>query len=298
MSFKKKYSEIAKNCCITTASCDKFFLRVINLVYSIKKNFIEHPNIYVYNLGMHKSQIRELSKIKGVIVRDVPAFFTHWRIDYSWKLFIYNDERPEKFLFHIDAGSIVLRPLYLIFLSIVKNNVFLIGQQQVLSDIAPHDYFDMLEIDIDKYGKNEIFTAGVIGFNLNSLPIKKILNEAFLLASHGYCLGYSQIEAYRDVYMMGIIRDCPRFRHDQTIINLLINKYLCNLYIHNEKKYIGIGGVSDHPRQYIWNSRLNNRALKYVLYFKLNSLPSFMINRIIFIFGMLSRRLKKWTQKK
>lgn len=294
MNYKSEFLSIREMCCITTASCERFFIRAINLIYSIKKNFPDHPQIYIFDLGMSALQLRELRSIKGVKIEYVERFAPHWRTDYSWKLYIYNQIPTKPYLFHIDAGAVVLRNLYLIFLSLAKNDFFLIGQSQKLLDIFPDDYLSKLNIQ-NKEGLNlrKVFTAGVIGINRSKSLVLKIVIEAYDLSIQGYCLGYSKQEMHRDSANLRIIRDCNCFRHDQTIINLLVYKYFHDYLIHREIKYIGMQSSKSHKMQYIWNSRLDNKALKYIYIFDTNNFVFFILNRVIFISSVIARRIRK-----
>lgn len=294
MNYRDKYLSIKEMCCITTASCERYFIRAVNLIYSIKKNFPDHPQIYIFDLGMSPLQLSELRTIKGVKIEIIYRFAPHWRHDYSWKLYIYNQIPTKPYLFHIDAGAVVLRDLYLIFLSLAKNEFFLIGQNQKLHDIFPEDYLSKLNIpDKEVLHSTKVFASGIIGLNRSNSLTLKIVSEAYDLSIQGYCLGYSKQEMYRDSANLRIIRDCKCFRHDQTIINLLVYKYFSDYLIHSEIKYIGINSDKSHKNQYIWSCRLDNKALKYIFIFDISNFVFFIINRVAFSFGVITRRIRK-----
>jgi hypothetical protein len=260
-----KYAEIKNNCAITTASCDKYAPYLLNMLSSLHRNSPNHPKVYVFDLGMNKYQIAELSSIPWISLMPIIPFASHWRLCWSWKHYVML-QPSERYIFHMDAGNVILRPLDLLFLSIYKNGYIVFDQGQFLDQITPREYWSEFDVDREKYKNSKVFSAGVFGFDKTSRAGYAVY-ESFIMAKNGWALGWSEKERYRATTDRDrdIIRNCDCFRHDQTISNLTLRKHIkSDVFIRSEKKYLGNTSGTDHRMQFIWNNRTDPAGLIYL----------------------------------
>jgi hypothetical protein len=248
---------------LITSASNKFFPSLINLLGSIAKNYPEHPDVYVYDLGLFFTFRKELESIPWVHVLDIPHFVPHWRSCYTWKTHILNTPIAD-INFYLDAGNQVLRPLDSIFDEISLVGYFAVEQGVSIDRITPSNYRKVFNLPDEQYEHNSI-TAGIFGFKSNG-PIQPVMNKLYHMGSEGLCLGYSKNEMWKSkgVNKTDIVRDCEMFRHDTTLISLLLKQEVNDLMVHEVQKYGG--SISDHddPEQYIWNMRMNYVWLPYL----------------------------------
>lgn|GEM_PF-1045380 len=293
IKLENDYNLIQNNCAIITASCRTFAPYLLNMLYSLHWNFPNHPKVYVFDLGMTSFQLKELENNSYIQVEPVPSYMLtpFWKGCYSWKH--YAQYLPsERYKLYLDAGSVVLRPLYLWFLSIKKWGYFSISQGQELSDITPAEYYVKLGLNHNEMADKEVFAAGIFGFDNSSFAANAV-KESRDLAQKGWTLGFSKAEQQRfQNYGPGIIRECKLFRHDQTIINLCLRKWSKeDIYVRRPLKYIGTGGKEDHAKQFLWSSRRCPESL--IFYWRPVSYSmAYFVNRLAYC---VSKNLKNFT---
>jgi hypothetical protein len=248
--------------CLITSCSNIFFPSLLNLLGSLQANYPNHPKIYVYNLGLHPLFLRELRTVNNLEILDMPAFCPFWRSCYTWKTYIFSHPLADLNLY-LDAGNQVLRPLDEIFQQISNRGYFTVSQGDVLKTITPPDYKQLSGIG-EQYDQEVYITAGIFGFQ-NTPPINTILQKSYEAALTGLCLGFSASEQSRNhgYDKSSFIRDCPTFRHDQTLLNIFLRQGLGRFYINDLPKYGGWQTPHDHPEQLIWNLRRNYRQLQY-----------------------------------
>ncbi len=242
---------------IITSCSTKYFIRLINLLGSIKINHPSHPKIYVYDLGLLPAFRKELEKIDSVEVLKMPHFCNFWRSCFPWKTYIFAHPIA-KLNFYLDAGCQVLRPLDEIFGAIDEDDYFTVDQGVELKNIIPKEYKDLFELD-DSYDALNTVTAGIFGFK-NIPYINTILGKLHNWALAGLCLGFSPKEQWRNKGKNKnvFIRNCKMFRHDLTLLNIVLRKNIQNLKIHDFKKHGSDLSLYEHPHQLILNFHLNN----------------------------------------
>lgn len=250
---------------INSASDIKYFSRLLNLYFSININAKNKYKFKVWDLGMSKIQFFILKKMK-IDVINIPNFVPFWNICYTWKPFIYKFAN-EKTFFYLDAGCTVNKDLNEIYQIIEKDGYFFVGQGQELKDIVPSDFSQFFNLN-NFNEKAKVFAAGIIGIN-KEIPINNyIIDKIYEQAKGGFCLGFSKNEIHRDLNNINIIRDCPTFRHDQSVVNSVFRNYLNHIVVHEEKKYASTTLNTDCV---IYNQRKKNYTyfFKYVTVFKL-----------------------------
>lgn len=266
-----------------TACSNKFFPSVLNLLGSLRVNYPHHPPVFIYDLGLAHSFRRELSCIPGVTLVPMPHFSPFWRSCYTWKPYIFAHPLA-RLNFYMDAGSQVLRPLDEIF-SIIEREGYICVQQDVpLYEIAPQEYRYLFSISESLYDQPTM-TAGLFGFAAGTTIVQSV-NELFLAAQVGLCLGHSAGEPWknRGPNKTKFVRSCRIFRFDTSVFNLILRKnFGSELILHSGQKYGGYLTPHDHPQQLIWNFRMNYSRLEYLAPGVLHAQFSFtaLFNRII-----------------
>jgi len=272
---------------IVTASTNDYYPWLLNLIGSIQNNFPGHPSIFVYDLGMLASFVKELEALEGVTVKKIVPFVPYWKACYAWKIYILN-KISAKIVYFLDAASEVLRPLTEIFEIIRQEGYFCVSQKHAgrlsfLESITPKDLLDQLNLNEDFCKDRIYFGSGNFGYKKGT-AYHGVIKNALDLTKGGWTLGWSANEQFRNhgSNRCQIIRNCETFRHEQTLLNILFYKNFGDFKIHDENKYAAFKGRYEHPEQLIWNSRKWNNDLKYLSCLKYSKKPTvaIMLNRI------------------
>lgn len=273
---------------IITAASNKFFPSLINLLGSLKVHFPNHPKIYVYDLGLFFTFRDELEGLENVEVLDIPHFKPFWRSCYTWKTYILSHPLAE-LNFYLDAGNQVFNPLDEIFDIIDRDAYFAVAQGSPLEDIVPSEYKSLFPIGEEFY-KQKCITAGVFGFKAGS-PVSKTLDKLYDAGQAGLALGYSLAESWRNrgVDTTYCVRDCKMFRHDTTLLSLLMRQDFKDFKIQDTQKYANPNPLAMVPGQLICNFRLN--------YSKLTFGPAFWFNRVMVKLMLLVKRILKSVKR-
>lgn len=248
-------------------ACDQAYAeQALNLVGSIQTRSPQVEAIYVYDLGMTLLQRLQFRGIKGVKLTKVTPFAPYWRQCWSWKPWIWLNT-PATNLIFLDAGTEVLGDLGEIAAHIEKDDYFLVSQYETLAsghtlvDIIPSSYYKQFDLPT-RIKTKPVVAAGIIGFKTDSAFFREVLQPTYDLVLQGYNLGWSEAELGRNRGIhyspQPIVRDCPYFRHDQTLLNLMLYKQIERPVIQPFAKYGGVTSPAEHPEQLIWNGRAHN----------------------------------------
>ncbi len=199
----------------------------------------------------------------NVFLRSIPHFAPHWRSCYTWKTYILNTPIADLNLY-IDAGTQILKPLDELFAKIDTQSYLAVSQGSEVSirDITPSDYitrFNISESTLDQ----EVIAAGIFGFKKNSL-IRDINEHLYEYGKEGLCVGFSKAELWKNkgVNKNAYIRDCKMFRHDTTLISILLRTHIPNITVEPLANFAGYN--SHAPSQFMWSVRLNYTHLDYI----------------------------------
>ena len=216
-----------------TACSNKYFPSVLNLIGSIEANSPEHPAIYIYDLGLSHSFKKILRAQPGVTLLDLPPEPIFWRAGYAWKTYIFNTPLAD-LNFYLDAGAEVLSSLDPVYEAIERDDYFAFSLNPGfrLNKIAPREYQTLFPLPADAYNKIYL-DAGIFGFKNNS-RLTAILARVRDAALAGLTLGFSPAEKWRNHGREKslFVRDCPLFRHDQSVLNLIMRQELGDFKIH------------------------------------------------------------------
>jgi len=279
---------------IITSASNKFFPSLLNLLGSLRAVYPSHPRVTVYDFGLTPLFRRELKSLPFVSVEKIPPFTEFWRSCYTWKTYILS--RPlARLNLYLDAGIQVLRPLDDLFDIIDRENFLAVGQQTPLADITPAEYKLLFPVE-EKFYAEQCVTAGIFGFKKDSAA-EPVLRELYQAALAGLALGFSPAEQRRNrgVNRSQFVRGCKLFRHDTTLLSLLMRKHFKDFKIRDCAQYGGPYSNRDHHSQYLWNMRLNYKKLDYLdrqfLHQKFNW-PA-LINRLIIKSMLAGKRALK-----
>lgn len=257
-----EYLQMRSDSALVTAADAKYAPFLFNALSSIHTKFPDHPLVYVFDLGLSRSQRYELESVPWVRLKVIDEFVSHWKTGWSWKPYILT-RIDERFVLYFDAANIVLyRSIALWFLAIKRHGFFGIANGQHMQDITPSDYWDMFGIDPKVCATKPTFGAGLFGFDRTG-PAGFAISKCLALTISGWNLGRSASER-NPLYTKLVLRDCACFRADQTLFNLAMVEYLGpDILIRDELRYCGLGGSHDHVKQYLWYSRRNKNSMLY-----------------------------------
>lgn len=284
---------------IITASSNKYFPTLVNLLASLHAVMPNHPPVFVYDLGLLPNFRKELESIQWVKVISMPKFCSFWRSCYTWKTYIFTHPLA-RLNFYLDAGCQILQPIDEIFEIIDSQDYFATNQDTSLYKIVPEEYKILFPLPEDSFEKN-IVAAGIFGFKENS-AVSKTLEQMYAAAVSGLTLGFSQAEQWRNrgIDKSNIIRNCLLFRHDTTLLSIFLYKNIANLKLHQIQKYGGYWSPHDHPEQLIWNLRRSYSHLDYldpkILHGK-NVPVVARLNRLVLWFIMLGKNINQFVKR-
>lgn len=283
---------------IITAASNKFFPSLINLISSIKLVYPDHPTIFVYDLGLLPVFRQELRLVDNLRLIEMPKFCGHWRSCYAWKTYIFSHPLA-RLNFYLDAGCQLLKSIEEVFSIIDKEGVLLIDQEQIFSSIVPRSYKSIFDLD-DKFDNLTTVHAGIIGFK-DDPKIISIFRKIYDSACAGLALGFSPKDKWRNRGKDKniFIRDCLIFRHDMTLLNVFVRKYLNDGLVirplavyHGERNFV--------PGQLIWQMRLNYKNLENlkIKFLHKEIRPLFLINRFIIMSVILVKNINIFIKNK
>ena len=252
---------------LNSSSDSRYFSRVLNLYFSLLCNCEKNCKLRVWDLGMTQLQAAILNKLKIEVIK-IPEFVSYWNLCYTWKPYIYKYTDELNF-FYLDAGCTVNNDISEIFNLIETDGYFFVNQGQKLKDVIPPNFNEL--IVLNKENENSlVFAAGIIGINKKLEINKEIIDVIFDLAKKGYCLGYSKNEIHRDLTKLNIIRNCSKFRHDQSVVNAIFRSYLDEIIVHDANIYASTTLTSDCIIY-------NQRKLNYKYFYKKVSLIKILL---------------------
>lgn len=266
---------------VNTAADSQFFIKLLSLIGSIKKNDKADRKIKVWNIGLTKEQKDILCAIYNVSVCDIPPFMNNWQACYAWKIYVFSHIQ-EHIAFYMDTGMSVTGNLDCIAKIIKKNGYFAISQGVSLSETTPDEFWEDFKIEKDKFKDSEQFGAGLFGFKKTD-ENNNIINQAYKYTLKGYTMGYSNEELWRDKHNVNLVRDCKLFRHDQTLLNLFFRKFKGNPVFSDSAIFANPKFLND-GNQIICCHR--SIFLRYIFYL-------FLVENLIFKFRLLRYLLKK-----
>lgn len=256
---------------VVSAADARFGRFLLNLLGSIRRRSDIFDEVIVYDLGMTRFQRRLLDGVRGVQVREVPPFVPHWRQGRTWKTWIWTHVEADAVVW-LDAGITVLRPLDDFLRQIEERGYFVVSQGVPNRDCIPSDYYELYDLP-HTFDEEPTIAAGILGFATDSEFYRRVIVPTFDDAVLGRSLGFSASEVPKlnkglDYMPDVIVRDCPLFRYDQTILGINFYKSVPDPHVNDLYKYGGWRSTREHPEQVIWSHRRRGdfRFLPWVPY--------------------------------
>jgi hypothetical protein len=250
---------------------------LVNLVGSVQRKSDIFDRIVVYDLGLTSFQRRLLEDARGVEVLTVPAFVPHWRGGRTWKTWIWTHLEADLIVW-LDAGVTALRPLTDFVEQTTERGYFVVSSGVTTDKSTPSAYYLLYDLP-PEFGRNFSITAGILAYARNSAFYSDVIRPTFDDAVLGRNLGFSEADVDKlnwglDELEYVVVRDCPLFRHEQTLLNIHFYRSMPRPYVNDLHKYGGFMSPCDHPEQVIWNHRRRGdyRFLPHVKYDGLASL--------------------------
>jgi len=231
---------------------------VINLVGSVQRRSDLFDRMVVYDLGLTPFQRRLLSGTKGVEIAEVPPFVPHWRQGRTWKTWIWTHLEADTVVW-LDAGITVLRPLTDFFAQSEERGYFVVSQGVAAGESMPSDYYALYGLP-PSFADELSIAAGILAFRRDAPFFANVIEPTFEDAVAGRNLGFSAAEAVKlnhglDALEEMVVRDCPLFRWDQTVLTANFYRAVPAPYVNDLYKYGGWKSPHDHPEQVIWSHR-------------------------------------------
>ena len=243
---------------LATGADSRYGAYLLNLLGSVKANSDVFDRIVAFDLGLTRFQRRLLDGVRRVEVSEVPPFVPHWRQGRTWKTWVWTHVESDV-LFWLDAGLTVLRPLTEPIEQVVSRGYFCVSQSRPMRDCIPSDYLERFGIT-DGEAEGVAIAAGILGFRRDGPFYENVVVPTFEDACRGLSLGYSPAEA--DALNIGMdrlesppLRDCPVFRHEQTLLGIHFYRWAREPVVNDVYKYGGWLSPHDHPEQLIWSHR-------------------------------------------
>lgn len=245
---------------LATGADERYGWWLLNMLGSVKANSDVFERIVAYDLGLTPEQRRLLDAVRGVEVRTVPPFMPRWREGRAWKAWIWTHVEGEEIVW-LDAGLTVLRPLTELVDAVRRDGYFVVEQGTAVEATIPRDYYERFGFEHGLGGRIAI-AAGILGFARDGEFYKRVIVPTYESCLAGDSIGWSEGEAHvfnrgLDATDAPIIRNCPKFRHEQTILNLHFFREFDEPIIHDLDRFAGWRSRRDHPEQVIWSHRRN-----------------------------------------
>lgn len=244
---------------LASAADARYGYWLLNMLGSVSANSPIFDRVVVYDLGLTPLQRRLLDSVRGVEVRTVSPLVPHWSQGFTWKPWAWTHLEASRIVW-LDAGVTVLSPLDELLDQVDRNGYFVVSQGVPVSEIVPGDYYGEFGVDAAVVGDRVAVAAGIIGFDTRSPFFSAVVRRTYEDCLAGKSLGFSPEEAEKLNFGLGrleelVVRDAPRFRHDQTVLNLRFYGAVAEPVVNDLDKFAGWRSPHDHPEQVIWNHR-------------------------------------------
>jgi hypothetical protein len=159
----------------------------------------------------------------------------------------------------LDAGLTVLRTLESALDQIDRLGYFVVSQGHPIGDSIPSDYYALYGFPRE-WAARDAIAAGILGFRVNSGFYEQVIVPTHEDAVRGLSLGFSPADlpgrnTGLDRTDSPTLRDCLRFRWDQTILNMRFYLGVEEPALAGLDEYAGWRSARDHPQQVIWSHR-------------------------------------------
>jgi hypothetical protein len=255
---------------LASAADARYGYWLLNMLGSVKANSDVFDRVVVYDLGLSPFQRRLASGIRCVEFRSIPEFVPHWREGFTWKPWIWTHVEGERIVW-LDAGLSVLRPLTGALAQIDDHDYFAVSQGHPVGDVIPSDYYEIYDLP-RALADRDCIAAGIHGFRRGSAFYERVIvptyEDCVAGRSTGFSPGDDRLNTGLGREASPTVRDCLRFRWDQSVFNLRFYSAYPEPALADLDEYGGYRSPHDHPRQVIWHHRRRGdyRFLVFVPY--------------------------------
>jgi hypothetical protein len=243
---------------LATAADARYGGWLLNMLGSVQRRSPLFDRIVAYDLGLTPFQRRLLAGVRGVEVRAVPPFVPHWQQGRTWKTWIWQHVEGDTIVW-LDAGLTVLRPLTDFLQGADERGYFVVSQGVPLRDQTPSDYWARYGLD-RSIAERVSLASGILAWRRDAPFHEDVIARTYEDAVAGLSVGFSEGELDKlnwglDGLARPVVRDCPRFRWDQTIFDLNVYRAIPDPVVADLDRYAGYRSAHDDPQQVIWSHR-------------------------------------------
>lgn len=256
---------------LLTASDDRHFLYLLNATLALRR-VSKEVRIGLLDLGIRERNLKLFTRLcPNAEIISPDRTLPHWRQNWTWKIDLLR-RAPSRYVLYLDLPNLVaLRPIDTLVQAIERQRLLVFDTGLKLEDNAPVAFFARFGLDWQENRAKPVFGAGFIGFDSKDPGVKAALERAGRAAEEGMTLGRSAGETNPAYGPPEIVRDCPIFRADQTVLNLAFLAHFHDLSVADGMPVLGSGGHSDSKEQIFWYARRNPESLSHARRYVLNA---------------------------
>jgi hypothetical protein len=202
---------------LVTATNSPYYESLLTLISGVHKFSIDIVDkIFVYNLGLDESEIKNLNRLKNVEVLEFPKNSSelHPKFmepkSYVYKIYcMYQSSKLGKNVLWLDSGASPLKSIDVIYQKIESDEIFLVGDIHINRNYTHQDCRNCTLATEDELDGKQLW-AGLVGYKSNG-KYQHIFDESYKLSLIPGCLDGNQ----------------ENHRHDQSILSILTHRHNC-----------------------------------------------------------------------
>jgi hypothetical protein len=202
---------------LVTATNSPYYESLLTLISGVHKFSVDIVDkIFVYNLGLDESEIKNLNRLKNVEVLEFPENSSelHPKFmepkSYVYKIYcMYQSSKLGKNVLWLDSGASPLKSIDVIYQKIEKDEIFIVGDIHTNRNYIHQDCRNCTLATENELDGKQLW-AGLVGYKSNG-KYQHIFDESYKLSLIPGCLDGNQ----------------ENHRHDQSILSILTHRYNC-----------------------------------------------------------------------
>jgi hypothetical protein len=202
---------------LVTATNSPYYESLLTLISGVHKFSVDIVDkIFVYNLGLDESEIKNLNRLKNVEVLEFPENSSelHPKFmepkSYVYKIYcMYQSSKLGKNVLWLDSGASPLKSIDVIYQKIEKDEIFIVGDIHTNRNYTHQDCRNCTLATENELDGKQLW-AGLVGYKSNG-KYQHIFDESYKLSLIPGCLDGNQ----------------ENHRHDQSILSILTHRYNC-----------------------------------------------------------------------
>ena len=202
---------------LVTATNSPYYESLLTLISGVHKFSVDIVDkIFVYNLGLDESEIKNLNRLKNVEVLEFPENSSelHPKFmepkSYVYKIYcMYQSSKLGKNVLWLDSGASPLKSIDVIYQKIDEDEIFLVGDIHTNRNYTHQDCRNCTSATENELDGKQLW-AGLVGYKSNG-KYQHIFDESYKLSLIPGCLDGNQ----------------ENHRHDQSILSILTHRYNC-----------------------------------------------------------------------